>query len=69
MVINVGKALGYTDAMNELMLKPAFWDWWHRVGKKEAGGQDLQSRDEAQEEYNDWVESGRPNAPKSDRNR
>ncbi|WP_081752724.1 hypothetical protein [Kallotenue papyrolyticum] len=42
----------------------AFWDWWHRVGKKQAGGQDLSSKEEAEEAYEDWVEQGRPRGPK-----
>jgi RHS repeat-associated protein len=40
-----------------------FWRWWDRFGKKEEPGRpDLQSRDEALKEYEDWVKRGRPDS-------
>lgn len=32
-----------------------FRDWWHRHGKEEAGGADIQSREEALTEYEAWL--------------
>ncbi len=40
-----------------------FWDWWHRVGKEQTG-QDIGSRQEAEEAYQEWVDLGKPSAPK-----
>jgi hypothetical protein len=43
--------------------KPDFEDfrrWWHRVGKFEADGMDLNSRKAVEDVYNDWVVRGRP---------
>ncbi|MCJ2013182.1 hypothetical protein [Methylobacterium sp. J-076] len=37
----------------------AFRRWWHRVGKDEAGGRDLDSTEQARAEYGAWVTSGR----------
>lgn len=37
-----------------------FKRWWHRQGKDEAGGNDLQTREEAVEAYDHWVSRGRP---------
>lgn len=37
----------------------AFRRWWHRIGKEEAGGQDLASREQALAEYEAWIKSGR----------
>lgn len=42
-----------------------FWDWWHRYGKDDHGGRDLQTRSEAETVYEEWVESGKPKAPKA----
>jgi hypothetical protein len=39
-----------------------FRRWWHRIGKDTAGGMDLQSRQAAEEAYNDWVSQGKPTA-------
>ncbi len=40
-----------------------FCRWWDRLGKKEEPGRpDLQSREEALKEYEDWVNRGRPNS-------
>lgn len=41
---------------------PDFWQWWHRVGKDEAGGGDLLSREEAEAVYEQWIAQGRPGA-------
>ena len=43
--------------------KPDFADfkrWWHRQGKEEAGGDDIETRQEAERIYEDWVRQGRP---------
>jgi hypothetical protein len=37
-----------------------FRHWWHRVGKDEAGGNDISDREEAERVYDDWVSRGRP---------
>ncbi|MDP4024703.1 hypothetical protein Q8W71_18915 [Methylobacterium sp. NEAU 140] len=37
----------------------AFRRWWHRVGKEEAGGRDLEGREQAFAEYEAWITSGR----------
>lgn len=39
---------------------PDFQDWWHRMGKDENGGRDIENRKEAQKHYDDWVSQGRP---------
>jgi hypothetical protein len=43
--------------------KPDFADfrhWWHRQGKDEAGGNDINDRQAADHTYEDWVRHGRP---------
>lgn len=40
-----------------------FWQWWHRKGKKDNGGQDL-TEDEAAGMYKDWIDNGKPKGPK-----
>ena len=37
-----------------------FKRWWHRRGKDEAGGKDLENRKQAEEAYDEWVQQGRP---------
>jgi hypothetical protein len=45
-----------------------FWDWWHRGGGKEAnGGQNIESREEAEEKYEEWVQQGKPRGSKGER--
>jgi hypothetical protein len=39
-----------------------FRRWWHRQGKDEAGGNDIDTRREAEHIYDDWVSRGRPTA-------
>lgn len=39
-----------------------FRQWWHRRGKDEAGGKDLENREEAEAAYAEWVQQGRPAA-------
>ncbi len=44
----------------------AFWEWWHRGGGKEAyGGENIGSKKEADEIYEDWKQQGRPKGSKS----
>lgn len=50
------RAYGITDQV--------FWDWWHRIGKRQAGGGDIANREQAEAIYREWVELGRPRAPK-----
>jgi hypothetical protein len=38
---------------------PRFRKWWHRSGKGK-GGADIQSKEEADQLYSDWVASGSP---------
>lgn len=35
--------------------------WWHREGKKDFGGKDIDNRQEAKDAYEAWVELGKPN--------
>lgn len=44
---------GYND--------PDFKKWWHREGKKDFGGRDIDSKQEAKEADEVWVELGKPN--------
>ena len=44
---------GYND--------PNFKKWWHREGKKDFGGKDIDNRQEAKDAYEAWVELGKPN--------
>lgn len=37
-----------------------FKRWWHREGKDDAGGTDINGRREAEQVYADWVCRGRP---------
>lgn len=39
-----------------------FKRWWHRQGKDEAGGKDLESREETEAAYAEWVDRDRPTA-------
>ncbi|HAC26032.1 MAG TPA: hypothetical protein DCE81_14050 [Cytophagales bacterium] len=41
---------------------PAFWQWWHRVGKKLYGGKDITTKEQAEEIYQDWIDMGKPSA-------
>jgi hypothetical protein len=34
---------------------PDFRDWWHRHGKEDAGGHDLQTREDAVAAFEDWL--------------
>jgi hypothetical protein len=38
----------------------AFWRWWHREGKKHYGGEDLGTKRDADQVYQDWVADGCP---------
>ena len=44
-----------------------FWDWWHRMGKREQGGTDIATPQQAKDIYEEWVDLGKPNAPKTTR--
>jgi hypothetical protein len=37
-----------------------FVKWWHRQGKAEYGGADIENAQQAREIYEDWVSQGRP---------
>jgi len=37
-----------------------FQKWWHRVGKKEFGGNDIDDAAQAKEAYEYWDSIGRP---------
>ncbi|MBD2777037.1 hypothetical protein [Iningainema tapete] len=37
-----------------------FQRWWHRQGKAEYGGRDLDNAEEARQAYEDWVSRGKP---------
>lgn len=37
-----------------------FWRWWHKAGKDNHGGIDIQGRREAHERFDEWVSDGRP---------
>ncbi len=37
-----------------------FQRWWHREGKEEFGGRDIDNREEAQEYFEHWISIGRP---------
>jgi hypothetical protein len=37
-----------------------FVKWWHRQGKAEFGGNDIENAAEAEEIYNHWVSIGKP---------
>lgn len=37
-----------------------FQRWWHREGKAQHGGRDIENAEEAQQAYDDWVSQGKP---------
>lgn len=37
-----------------------FQRWWHREGKREFGGNDIDNKSEADVAYKRWVELGKP---------
>ena len=37
-----------------------FQRWWHREGKAESGGNDIDNAEEAKNAYDDWVSRGKP---------
>jgi hypothetical protein len=39
-----------------------FWRWWHRKGKPENGGGDIENKQQADQIYKDWIERGKPKA-------
>ncbi len=39
---------------------PDFKRWWHRQGKDELGGKDLESRKDVDQAYEEWLRQGRP---------
>lgn len=39
-----------------------FQNWWHREGKKDFGGKDIDNANEAREAWETWNYLGRPNA-------
>jgi len=37
-----------------------FQRWWHREGKADSGGNDIDNSEDAKNAYDDWVSSGKP---------